>query len=127
MVPDTNAPPAPPQDPTNNTASPGLAWSWVRSLPIETHLDGKPVDFFNVFKPRRERRKQPARSPDGYLTRPEAAVFLGVSLRWLEANTTIPKHNLAGPRAKKAMWRYSKGDLEMWIAARTNSGKSGRA
>ena len=30
---------------------------------------------------------------DGYLTRQQAAEYLGVSVRWLESELTVPKHN----------------------------------
>jgi hypothetical protein len=70
------------------------------------------------MKPKRQRRKQPLRPADGYLSRADAAQYLGVSLRWLEASATIPKHNLGRPGGKKAMWRYRKSDLDRWIASR---------
>ena len=127
MATDSNAPPAPPQDPPDSSSRPGLIWSASYSRPIDIKVDGQPFDFFRQWKPKRERRKRPAKSPDGYMSRVEAAGYLDVSVRFLEGNASIPKVNLAGPGSKRATWRYRKSDLDDWMAARGQSGKRGRA
>lgn len=51
------------------------------------------------------------RNPAGYVSRRNAAKLFGVSVRWLESQTSIPKINLARPGARRATWRYSLADL----------------
>jgi|GEM_PF-6957088 hypothetical protein len=51
------------------------------------------------------------RNPAEYVSRKDAAKLVGVSVRWLESQTAIPKINLAGPGARRATWRYSRRDL----------------
>jgi len=63
---------------------------------------------------------------DAYLTRQQAAEYLGVSVRWLEAESSIPKHNFARPTSKKPMWRYRRGELDsFWTNRRTGALGSG--
>jgi hypothetical protein len=126
MATDSNAPPARPQGPPDNPASPGLIWSAGFSHPIDITVNGKPFDYFRQWKPKRERRKQPVNSPDGYMSRVEAARYLDVSVRFLEGNASIPKVNVARPGSKRATWRYRKSDLDAWMTARQRSGKRGR-
>jgi hypothetical protein len=60
------------------------------------------------------------------MSRRDAAEFLGVSLRFLEGNTSIPKHNLAGPGAKRPTWRYKQSELEAWLADRKRASEPRR-
>jgi len=124
MANDNDNPPAPPEESSGTVPVPGVVWSAQPILsidfsrPADFTVNGLPFSYFGLAKQKRERRKQPLRPADGYLTRSDAAQYLGVSLRWLEANATIPKHNLGRPGGKKAMWRYRKSDLDRWIASR---------
>lgn len=63
------------------------------------------------------------RNPAEYFSRRDAAKFVGVSVRWLESQTAIPKINLARPGARRATWRYSRRDLIAFM----ESLKSGRS
>lgn len=126
MTTDSNAPPAPPQDPPDDSAKSRVLWSVNFSRASDIKADTSWFDFFGRWKPRRVRRKQASRSPDGYLSRTEAAGYLGVSLRFMEDNTSIPKINVAGPGSKRATWRYLKSDLDEWMKARGQRGKQGR-
>jgi hypothetical protein len=92
-------------------------------------VNGKPydgADFFRPAKARRVRHKQPSKLPDGYLTRNEAAAYLGVSIRRLEGDSSVPKFNVAAPGAKRATWRYRRLDLDEWMAARKQRRNPGR-
>ena len=118
MATDNNAPPVPPQDSLDSTPSQAVLWSTSCSGPIDIKVNGQPFDFFNQWKPKRARGKQAAKSPDGYMSRAETATYLGVSLRRLEGDPSIPKFNIAGPGSKRATWRYRRIDLDEWMAAR---------
>ena len=126
MASDSNAPPAPAQDPPVQSATERLIWSTCYSQPLDIKIDCEnSLDFFRLWRPKRERRKQGSKTPDSYLSRAEAAEHLGVSVRFLEGDTTIPKVNVARPGAKRATWRYCKKDLDDWASARTTATKRG--
>ena len=74
---------------------------------------------------RRRRSPEPPAPADGYLSRAAAARYLGVSVRFLEGDTSIPKHDLGSPGARRATWRYHKRDLDEWMAARRRTRYSG--
>lgn len=61
------------------------------------------------------------RNPAEYVSRKEAARLVGVSVRWLESQATIPKINLASPGARRATWRYSRHDLIAFMESRKTS------
>ena len=103
-------------------------WHADPDHPIRITVNGRPFDPSSIWGKRRERRKQSARSTDGYLTRSEAAAFMGVSLRWMEQNDhAIRRHSVAGPGAKKPAWRFLKADLDAYMTSRSTGLKRGVA
>lgn len=72
-----------------------------------------------VATPTKDRGKSKHPHHDGLLTRSETADYLNVSRRWLEADTTVPKINIAGPHRRR-MWRYKRSDLDAWLTAKAN-------
>jgi hypothetical protein len=70
---------------------------------------------------------QAAPLPQGYLTRQEAARYLGVSLRWLEGNMSLPKVDIAQPGARRPTWRYRVADLDAWMEKRLTAQDTRRA
>jgi hypothetical protein len=127
MVTDSNAPTLPSQASPDSTAQlPNSVWAVSYSVPIDIKVNGQPYDFFSQGMPKRVRHRQPAKSPDGYLSRAEAAAYLGVSLRRLEGDSSVPKFNVARLGAKRATWRYRRADLDEWMAVRKHNRNSGR-
>lgn len=61
------------------------------------------------------------RNPAEYVSRKDAARLVGVSVRWLESQSAIPKINLAAPGARRATWRYSRRDLIAFMESRKTS------
>jgi len=49
-------------------------------------------------------------------TRRQAAEYLGLSVRRLEGDPSIPKINVAPPGKRKPQWRYEPHALHGWIA-----------
>lgn len=97
-----------------------LGIPWQRTEPLITNVT---LDFGRrCGRPTRARRP-PVNSVDGYLTRAQACSYLGMSLRWLESNNSIPKRDVSRPGSKRPTWRYLKKDLDQWMA----SPKNGRA
>lgn len=70
----------------------------------------------------------PDNPPPGSLKTPrEAAAYLGVSIRWLQGNPTIPFVDLALPGRRRRMIRYRVEDLDDYASSRRRSnGKGGR-
>jgi hypothetical protein len=72
----------------------------------------------DVERNRRSDATSPNLTPPEYLTTAEAAEYLRVSSRWLQAHPTVPRVNLADPDARRAMWRYRRQDLDAHMARR---------
>ena len=53
------------------------------------------------------------------LRRPEAARYLGVSVRWLDSLRDIPVVNLAGATSRRSMPRYRRSDLDRFVEQRS--------
>jgi hypothetical protein len=127
MVTDSNTSSHPPQDSArSNPPEQTVLWSLSYSGP-DLKVDGLTGNWFDQGRPQRTRSKTTTKPPDGYLSRAEAATYLGVSVRRLEGDPSIPKFNVAGPRSKRATWRYRKTDLDSWMAGRKHGGNTGRA
>lgn len=47
-----------------------------------------------------------------------AAHYLGVSPRWLEAASHIPRCDVRRPGAKRPAWRWRRVDLDAFLASR---------
>ena len=94
----------------------------VQSKPVESvSLEfGVPIPLFTALA------SFPTLSmgPGGPLmTLREAAAYLKVSQRWLEAQRDVPRVDLAKPDSKKAMPRYSRAGLDEFMARRTAEGR----
>ncbi len=50
------------------------------------------------------------------LNRRQAAAYLGLSVRRLEGDPSIPKINVAPPGSSKPAWRYEPDRLDGWVA-----------
>ena len=57
------------------------------------------------------------------MTLRQAAAYLNVSPRWLEAQDAVPHVDLAKPGARKAMPRYWTAGLDEFMARRTVEGR----
>jgi hypothetical protein len=67
----------------------------------------------------------PVASGERLWTTPEAAKYLGVSVRWLQGMGLLPKVNLARPGAKRATVRYRKRDLDAYVEGQVVSPSRG--
>ncbi len=123
MVDEHTIPTVATQEEPQTTSPERVVWSQQYDFSLEAF---PPINF-QSWKPRRQRCKEPTNSPDGYMTRREAASYLGVSVRFLEANTSIHKSNLAGPASRRPTWRYKRSDLDAWAAERKQAVNVGRA
>lgn len=86
------------------------------------------VDATSEAKRRRQERRrlarlEPVELPDGgVFTRAEAARYLRLSIRTLEARSDIPAHDVRPPGTAKACWRYIRSELDAWVARHTFGG-----
>lgn len=104
------------------------SWQADPDNSIQVTVNGLPFDPSSIWGKKRERRKQPARSADGYMNRAEAGAYIGMSPRWMEQNDhAIRRTNLAGPGAKKPAWRFRKADLDAYMASRSTGLQRGGA
>lgn len=112
-------------------SSSGAASVVVASGPAEVYFEGEQIDPLDLYRGvkllRRRRTKEANRSSgNGLLSRAEAADYLGVSVRYMEGNSSIPKQDLGRTGNRRRTWRYSKADLDAWIASRPKQGRTGR-
>jgi hypothetical protein len=88
------------------------------NLPLQAGSDQSSQQRERDWVYKQAANSQAAPLRQGYLTRHEAASYLGVSLRWLEGNTSLPKVDIAQPGAKRPTWRYRIADLDAWMEVR---------
>jgi hypothetical protein len=126
MVSEDNTPAVPAQDKSAGPPTSIYEWHADPEHRFQVTINGAPFDPSSGWRQKRERRRPPVRTPDGYLTRAEAGAYLGMSPRWMEQNDhAIRRINVAGPSTKKPAWRYLKADLDTFMASRSRSAKRG--